>query len=363
MTDLTKKKILPNKGNMEKIDTGEVDKKTNEPYLIQLAYNTISLPIIGEVPTLAPAVIPTMLIKPPTVIRFESNTKTCTVEQINLQWLDQIPICISSLSDLNRATELEEYRTNMTELDKYADLCSRKLLNRLSNFLRTRIPLQRIELLPGRHWVWNSLRSKLKKIACMMILSGHIVDYNDLKYRSDDECILTGRHMFLSVQSVEKDYDGNYLSYELKRRLHFRSGTAEVGMKRRWKEHVAASMRTQSVNRSSKLYSSYPHKNCEEVNMPSQDDILGNFQQIEQLIGIGIERQNLTIINNLFEWSEQEIKELSQLKGVAIRDSIADKRYKHICYLFEEAYALAIEPRRNISGNPGCEWQLKYFGN
>ena len=67
----------------------------------------------------------------------------------------------------------------------------------------------------------------------MMILSGHIVDYNDLKYRSDDECILTGRHKFVSVQSVEKDYDGNYLSYELIRRLHFRSGTAEVGMKRR----------------------------------------------------------------------------------------------------------------------------------
>ena len=111
MTDLTKKKVLPNKGNMEKIDAGEVDKKTNGPYLIKLAYDTRTLPIIGEVPTLAPTVIPTMYIKPPTVIHFESNTKTCTVEQINLQWLDQIPICISSLSDLNRATELEEYRT------------------------------------------------------------------------------------------------------------------------------------------------------------------------------------------------------------------------------------------------------------
>ena len=95
---------------------------------------------------------------------------------------------------------VEEYRANITELDKYTDVCSQKLLNRLSNFLRTRIPVHRIELLPGRHWVWDSLRSKLKKIASMMILSGHIVDYNDLQYRSDDECILTGRHTFVSVQ-------------------------------------------------------------------------------------------------------------------------------------------------------------------
>ena len=32
-------------------------------------------------------------------------------------------------------------------------------------------------------------------------------------------------------------------------------------------------------------------------------------------------------------------------------------------YLFETYYAVAIEPKRNISDNPGCEWQLKYFGN
>ena len=92
-----------------------------------------------------------------------------------------------------------------------------------------------------------------------------------------------------------------------KRQLHFRSGTAEVGMKRRWKEHVTSSMRTQHVNRSSKLYSSCPHLNCEDVNIPSQDFIIGNFQQTEQLIGIGIERKNLTIINNLFDWSVENL--------------------------------------------------------
>ena len=89
---------------------------------------------------------------------------------------------------------------------------------------------------------------------------------------------------------------------------------------------------------------------------------MGTFQQLEQLIGIGITRGKLTPINELFIWSDEEIKGLTNLKGVATRNSIGDKKYKHIYYLFELAYALAIESRRNISGNPGCEWQLRYYG-
>jgi len=235
-------------------------------------------------------------------------------------------------------------------------------MNRLHAFLRTRIPLQRTDLLPGRHWVWNSFRIKLKKIAAMMIMSGHIVEYNDLNYRNDDECILSQRHNFIAASSEEEDLDGSYLSFDKKRSLHFRSGTAEVGMNRRWKEHIQASMRTLCINRNSKFYSSYPHINCDETNRSNQDDKMGTFQQLEQLIGIGITRDKLTSINALFTWSDEELTGLNNLKGVASRNTLADKKYKHICYLFELAYALAIESRRNISGNPGCEWQLGYFG-
>ena len=73
-------------------------------------------------------------------------------------------------------------------------------------------------------------------------------------------------------------------------------------------------------------------------------------------------RDNLTSINTLFTWSDEELIGLNNLKGVASRNTLADKKYKHICYLFELSYALAIECRRNISSNPGCEWQLGYFG-
>ena len=92
-------------------------------------------------------------------------------------------------------------------------------------------------------------------------MSGHIVDNHDLKYRNEDECILTQRLNFITASSSEEDLDGNYLCYDKNRSLHFRSGTAEVGMNRRWKEHIQASMRTMCTNRNSKFYSSYPHIN------------------------------------------------------------------------------------------------------
>ena len=194
-------------------------------------------------------------------------------------------------------------------------------------------------------------------------MSGRIVEHNDLKYRNDDECILSQRHNFIPTSYLDKELDGNYLCFDQKRSQLFRSGTAEMGMKIRWKEHVQGSMRTSCVNRNSKFYSSYPHINCIENNLPSEEDTMGNFQQIEQLVGIGITKEKLTSVNDLFLWSDEELTALDILKGAATRDTIADKKYKHICYLFEIAYALSIEGGRNISANPGCEWQLGYFGS
>ena len=71
---------------------------------------------------------------------------------------------------------------------------------------------------------------------------------------------------------------------------------------------------------------------------------------------------NLTSVIELFAWSDVEVSEVTPLKGAVSWSSLEMKQYRHICYIFECAYALAIEPRRNISENPGCEWQLKYYG-
>ena len=138
-----------------------------------------------------------MMIKPPTVILFETGNKTIIQEGIDLNWLDDVSTTITSIKNIVGITYLDENREDINGINQYATICSNKLINRLHTFLRTRIPLQRTDLLPGRHWVWNSFRIKLKKIAAMMIMSGHIVEYNDLSYRNDDECILSERQILV----------------------------------------------------------------------------------------------------------------------------------------------------------------------
>ena len=86
------------------------------------------------------------------------------------------------------------------------------------------------------------------------------------------------------------------------------------------------------------------------------------FQDLSVRVGIGMKRSNICNITKLFEWNIIESHELEFLNGNGKRQSQTDKEYRHLCYMFELAYALAIEPSKNISSNPGCEWQTQYYG-
>ena len=66
--------------------------------------------------------------------------------------------------------------------------------------------------------------------------------------------------------------------------------------------------------------------------------------------------------NVLFNTIEKVKSELMLLKGCGNRNSLEQKMYKHLCYMFELAYALSIDHAKNISCNAGCEWQLQYYG-
>jgi len=80
-------------------------------------------------------------------------------------------------------------------------------------------------------------------------------------------------------------------------------------------------------------------------------------------VGIAFDRSKAKDLVDLFEWNETELKELEQLTGAGGRDSILEKKYKHIVMMVEIAYGIAIVPRDSISSNPGCEWQLRYYGS
>ena len=64
----------------------------------------------------------------------------------------------------------------------------------------------------------------------------------------------------------------------------------------------------------------------------------------------------------LFNWSDEEEAHLGNLTlGDANGGTLADKKFKHPCYMFETFYAVALGPYDNITQNPGCEWQLQLY--
>ena len=80
-------------------------------------------------------------------------------------------------------------------------------------FIKRLTPLHRQDAVLGRHWVWESLKSKMKKIAAVMVMSGHCLPVERLKYTGEDECILSEVTCFKKLTDDENlnDYQGCYL--------------------------------------------------------------------------------------------------------------------------------------------------------
>ena len=359
--DLTDKIVLPTKGSLEKIAGGEIDRKTNGPFLLQLCFDVRTLPISAKKPIRIEVRTPVMEITPPTVVEFLSPANEIDVDPVMIAWFE----------NANKFFETKACDMNMVEnfggwnkMADYINILSNKLMFRLYGFVKLRLPLHRNDLMPGRHWVWTSFKSKVKKIAALMILNGHIIDYDILKFSSEGEVLLSNVTKFttLDLSEMSSDIDGNYVVVDKKRAAVIRSGAAEVGILRRWKEHTSASMLKEVSHRSSKFYSSYPNSLCTEMEYMNPNVMKGYWDDLSVNLGIGIKKANMTSVISCFNWNGSERKELSLLKGSGNRHSLQEKMYKHLCYMFELAYALAIDPVKNISCNAGCEWQLQYYG-
>ena len=146
---------------------------------------------------------------------------------------------------------------------------------------------------------------------------------------------------FATLDFAERtsDVDGNYVVVDKKRVIVIRSGAADVGIMRRWKEHTSASMLNELSHRSSKFYSCYPNSLC--INKEHINPIVmkGYWDDLSVNIGIGIKKSNMTSVISCFNWNEDEKKELTLLKGSGNRHSLEQKMYKHLCYMFKLAYA------------------------
>ena len=129
----------------------------------------------------------------------------------------------------------------------------------------------------------------------------------------------------------------------------------------RWKTgHEKYAAQKDSISKRRQQAYDYPMSNVE----CSIESRRGEFDDLKQICCLGMEKNKLESIINLFEWNKEEVMYLEKLsmKGNDEPNSLNDKKYRHLTYLFELAYSLAIAPGKNRTNNPTGEWQLKYFG-
>ena len=154
--------------------------------------------------------------------------------------------------------------------------------------------------------------------------------------------------------------DGSYLF--LHGSSFIRAGAASRGFYNRYVQHKKASELGSEADRSSEFYLRFPHE--EFLQNDPHGYRWGHFQHLTQMVGIGFQSTKKQKIVDLFEWEEFETNALASLSGAGDNgDSLVAKQYRHICYLCELIYGVCIDLEDNISSNPGCEWQLGYFGD
>ena len=86
---------------------------------------------------------------PPHVVTFNRGVINRVEEQIDLYWEERVT---ALLINIDRKLRIER---SLESLVSYSKVLCDKLLSRLHPFLKTRLPLAKAELHPGRHWVWD----------------------------------------------------------------------------------------------------------------------------------------------------------------------------------------------------------------
>ena len=347
----------PSKGTVAKIHDGKKCTSTKGPFLIERVFKCRNKPKILLPPTIP---VNEQNVTPPIQItNLIYNDEQYNIEKFNIDssWLERAYTSIASIRPY-QTDDFPKMVKNLDILSEHSFLLAKNLLSRLCPFLSTRIPENEKKLFPPYHWVWKSFSTKLVKISTLMILGRGIPCIEKLKLRKTNESYLRPPSELVAVTNENGVFDGAYLYADMERGEILRSGAAEASFLSRGKQHESASKRKSVANRQSKFYSSYPHEMAESTNPSLQ---LGSFKDLRQIVGIGIQREMRNEIMDLFDWNNDELEMLQTLSVPnANQQGIDHRKYRHIVYFLESAYALAICPESNLSENPGCEWQLNF---
>lgn len=347
-TDVSRPQMKLRKGKAEEAAAG-VD------CLILRARQLGDQPVIGLIPEFPTPELPRAM-APMETTKIAMSSLCIEDFEPTVEWVNNAYNAIKSLKD---NVPKGSWTTNLVALKTQSHMLAKKIKARLPLFLKTRLPEDNLGLHPGQHWVWEAFVSHLTRIACLIVMSD--LQAPGLETRKDSECLLADpQENFKVVEGSEYVHcDGCYLHVDWNRRAFRRAGQTVIGFAKRNGQHERASHLNEDKTMNRAFYRTYPHQSARE-RCPCAD---GTFEDLKQVVGIGMERIKMTAIANLFVWGDKELQELDKLKwSTSEPGSPQSKKYKQICYLTETAFAVAIAPEWNITQNPTCEWQLKYYG-
>jgi len=160
---------------------------------------------------------------------------------------------------------------------------------------------------------------------------------------------------FTSAIGEAGEWDGAYIVKDREKGQLRRAGTATNGLRERWMQHERADYRS-----TSELCLLWDLSTRGQHVQPPR--ARGTFQDLEQLVLLGFERQKAQQIVDLFEWSDLEKEQLGKLSVTASHeDTLLSRQYRHIIYCAEITGGLAPDPSLNLSSNPGFEWQIRFY--
>jgi hypothetical protein len=207
---------------------------------------------------------------------------------------------------------------------------------------------------------WNSFSHLLKRMSFIVILSGQKA--RDLENTGFLDSYLSSNPEIFPL--VDNDPDGNsvwhgcYSTFDPDHHSLLRSGMTSQGFEKRWKQHVRASWLNDTNKKWRNIYMYYPHPGCDKKTEFKR----GTFDQLQQRIAVGFDKNQKSSVVDLFDWTPEEESHLGNLSlGQEQGGTLIDKKLKHLCYMFESFYAVALRHQDNITQNPGCEWQLGLY--
>lgn len=335
----------------KKLKKGTVQQATEgNACLLQQAKELLGKEVIAKEPEYQEVQVPKALEIPKTIQDF-NDSNTISTWAPTESWCEEAGKVVHPIPTNGK---LAYWKSHLDELNETATILAEKIQSRLPTFLRGRCPhhLQ-------NHWVWTSFISNfLKPTASLAILAG--LQTGALRLATPLDSFLNhSLDVFPKVTEDIGDLDGCYLTADTLRGDIIRSGFAEQGLLRRWKEHHRASFLNDIGTRERPQYQLFPHETVPVEQAPNRR---GTFQQLEQKLGLGMRKCDRARVLQLFSWTSIDEAHLGDLPYGDRRGGTLDfKKYKHICFMFELFFAVALEPSKNITENPTCEWQLRLY--